>query len=656
MDFLGIADSMSPWTPSLYLFTNRFLASETPAYSIPTNYNLREDRYLLSQRNSNEPQLGRSFIKTHSRVMVLGTPGSGKTTFLKHLAVACANQELLVDYIPIFIELRSISLSEFSLSDSTKFNLIGIIHQQFIDLMNVEKVKQILKDYKWLFLIDGIDEVAKQYQKPLQDCIRDFARQYSQSHLILTCRTQTSEYTIPGFDYVEIAEFDQPKIEKFAENWFAVFLGEEGEKLTQDFFRALRLPDHKATYELAKTPILLSLICWVFTCDQELPIKRSDLYHKGINLLLKEWDRKRGVKRQSTLNIDDIQNLLGHLAIQKFQQVDNFMLFTWDELRKYFIDLLKIDIEDSKAIPEEIEAYSGLLIERAHEVYSFSHLTFHEYFTAYEITKTENLKSLEMLANHIAEPRWREVILLTAEMLPSADSLLKLIKQKIDGLLSKDDSLQKFLRWVGDKSKLAKAPYGKAEIRFFYFDLILNLSTNYDDHDDIFKIDHFRIRNALYAPDLSFDQDLCTLYAFASNGLSAFFGFCAGTIYRDFMRILNQVGDNYPELKLELESLHTQLANPAYEWELQKQWWQENWQTWFGQLRSVMIKHRNIGHNWQFSSAQTKLLHRYYEASLLLVECLEKSCSSVREEIEETLCLPIASHSPSNQKAEAQTD
>jgi hypothetical protein len=57
-----------------------------------------------------------------------------------------------------------------------------------------------------------------------------------------------------------------------------------------------------------------------------------------------------------------------------------------------------------------------------------------------------------------------------------------------------------------------------------------------------------------------------------------------------------------------------------------------------------MIKHRNIGHDWQFSKEQKELLKQYHEANLLLVDCLKSSCNitpATRSHIEETLLLPI---------------
>jgi predicted NACHT family NTPase len=74
-------------------------------------------------------------------------------------------------------------------------------------------------------------------------------------------------------------------------------------------------------------------------------------------------------------------------------------------------------------------------------------------------------------------------------------------------------------------------------------------------------------------------------------------------------------------------------------------WWTINSSAWIAKLRSVMIEYRNIGHDWQFSDTQKKQLQQYYDANKLLVDCLNTDCyvsREVRQEIEETLLLPIA--------------
>lgn len=250
---------------------------------------------------------------------------------------------------------------------------------------------------------------------------------------------------------------------------------------------------------------------------------------------------------------------------------------------------------------KSIEAQHGLFVERAKSIYSFSHLTFHEYFTARKIVTSANPdaiddKTLQGLANHINEKRWREVFLLTVGMLESADSLLQLMKQRIDELVITDDKLQQFLTWVEKKSRSVETRYKPVAIRAFYLDLSQTLD--------------FDLSRTI---SISFDLDLS--------------------------RTLNLS----PELKRSLRQLKGQL--PGFnDKEAFKHWWQENGKAWTEQFRAVIIKHRNIGHDWQFSKEQKELLRQYYDANKLLVDCLNSECyvsREVRQHIEDKLLLPV---------------
>jgi predicted NACHT family NTPase len=130
------------------------------------------------------------------------------------------------------------------------------------------------------------------------------------------------------------------------------------------------LPENKQTAELAVTPILLSLTCWVFNDLKDLPPKRSDLYEQGINLLLEKWDEKRGVRRElgsevyRKLSVGEKKKLLSFLAVRKFEQ-EQYVLFEQGELQGYIAEYLRISTEDSEAVLDAIAAQHGLLIERA---------------------------------------------------------------------------------------------------------------------------------------------------------------------------------------------------------------------------------------------------------------------------------------------------
>ncbi|GAB4186171.1 MAG: hypothetical protein Fur006_25280 [Coleofasciculaceae cyanobacterium] len=139
---------------------------------------------------------------------------------------------------------------------------------------------------------------------------------------------------------------------------------------------------------------------------------------------------------------------------------------------------------DSQAVLKSIETQHGLLVERAKSIYSFSHLTFHEYFTARKIVSSCNPyqpedEALQELVSHLSEKRWREVFLLTVEMLLSANCLLRMMKDRVDGLLAGDETLQQFLCWIDKKSKSVSASlegaYKPVVIRAFYLDFDIAL-------------------------------------------------------------------------------------------------------------------------------------------------------------------------------------
>jgi predicted NACHT family NTPase len=417
------------------------------------------------------------------------------------------------------------------------------------------------------------------------------------------------------------------------------------------------LPENKQTAELAVTPILLSLTCWVFLDLKDLPTKLSDLYEQGINLLLKEWDQKRGVKRElgteayRKLSVGEKKKLLSYLAVRKFEQ-EQYVLFEQSELQGYIAEYLRISTEDSEAVLDAIAAQHGLLIERAQGFWSFSHLTFQEYFAAKWFCDRADW---EGLLAHIAEIRWIEVFLLTVNLLQNADDFLQLIKQSADGLIASEEKLQKFLDWVNRKSCSVQVPYKLAAVRSFYLNLpnatVFDLGSSPD-----FELEYNLINSleptlgSRFSPYASscyehaLDLDFQLMFGFGlflSRTPEYVLGICISTLAhnRDYTFSL------LTEMEQSIESLREQL--PDFETERLGFWeWRETeGQAWAEKLRDVLIKYCDIGHDWQFSTPQKELLQQYYNSNKLLVDCLNSGCvvsDEVRKEIEETLLLPMS--------------
>jgi len=289
---------------------------------------------------------------------------------------------------------------------------------------------------------------------------------------------------LANFEYVEVADFNEEQRQKFVQNWFSIaqtssasWLGRLLKPLLTDEKRNAEvllkaIENNPRLRELAGTPVLLSLICWVYSSnDGQLPQERSRLYEQGLELLLKSWDENRGISNRvddeiyKKLSLCQKQELLAALAKEKFEKPDNFVMFTEAEITKVISRHLNIDNDRSLNVLRAIENHHGLLIARTQGIWSFSHLTFQEYFVTYWF---ERYPDYQRLAKNIFTPRWREVFYLSAESQQPCDLLMKEIKSAIDEYIANDHDLQRILDWAKIKSSSIRTIYNLSILRIIY--------------------------------------------------------------------------------------------------------------------------------------------------------------------------------------------
>jgi predicted NACHT family NTPase len=663
---------------------------------------------------------GLEAVQHCDKLLILGKPGAGKTTFLKWLAIQCNEGQLHPHRVPIFIALKEFAETPASLQGfiCSRFNSCGI--------ENADRVTEtLLQAGRSLVLLDGLDEVRDVDRDRVLREIRNASIQFDASQFVMTCRIAAQEYTFEQFTEVEIADFDQEQIADFSHKWFHFKDPVKAAAFTEE------LRTHKPLEELATNPLLLTLLCFVFEERAGFPINRADLYKEGLDILLKKWDVKRKIERDEAykwLSPKRKEDLLSQIALTTFESGNYFFKQKEAEhlIEAYIQHLPDVQADpealrlDSEVVLKSIEAQHGLLVERSRFIYSFSHLTFHEYFTARELVTRERDELPQVLLPHLSDKRWREVFLLTVEMLENADSFLRLIKSHIDQMLATDPKLQQFLTRVEQKSGSVNSPCEPAAIRAFYFVLAIDLDRELDrdgeadrfiaidldlaidlpaslahelagalainlNHDDFNRVLDRVLGSALDLPlDLAlvrafdfvrtfdlvrvvaFDLDL----AFELSGERAIDLGSALSIARELDRELDRERaitidrnhalsiaralelaciiarelDLVPVLTQSLQDLKDQLLNIDNDRGEFWQWWQISGLAWADQLRAMMIEHRNIGHDWQFSDVQKTRLQQYYDANKLLVDCLNSHCSvsqAVRDEIEDSLLLPV---------------
>lgn len=602
------------------------------------------DRFGLGEV-SQKQIAGMRAVETYSKLRVLGKPGSGKTTFLQHLAIQCDRGEFAANRVPIFITLRDFADES---QEEGDFSLLNYIHAEFLtsEISTPSVLETLLRQGRVLLLLDGLDEVLDRDRNAVIKEIRRFSEKYQKNLFVATCRTAAKTCKLKGFRDVEIAPFTQDQIAAFALKWFTAFAQtnpqDELERSVQ-FIQKLDLPENFQFRQLAVTPLFLHLACWVFHRQDKFPTKRAEFYQQCLDLLLVKWDDARGIQRDEVYRdflLPQKLRLLSQIAAVTFEQGDYF--FKQRAIERHIGNYMR-DSPNAPSQPEElqldsevvlkaIELQHGLLAERARGIFSFSYLAFQEYFTARKIVASHNLQALEQalerLVSHITEPRWREIFLLTAAMLRSADSLVQLMKQQIDALVAQDPYLQEFLTWASQKS-LVLSPPSLAATRAFY--LALSQTPHLAPHfalactlDQGMFLDA-ALDNLVLECAIDSSSDFAHAHAL-SNALS------------HALAIVLDVG-----LHQSLQQLKDQLPDPKQDRERFQEWWSTHHLAWTERLRAAIALHRNIQHPWDFSLQQQQTLQRYYDANQLLIDCLNSNCEvtvAVRQEIEAALLLP----------------
>ncbi len=318
-------------------------------------------------------------VERYDKLIILGKPGTGKTTFLKWLALQCNLGEWRSDRVPIFI-----SLKDFAQTKKHK-SLKSYITKQLKDcgVVAQQTAQTLLNQGRVMVLLDGLDEVTQaDIDRVLQE-IRRFATRFFANSLIITCRIAAQEYIFEQFTEVEIADFNHQQIIDFATKWFQV----KNPVKTPGFLA--KLQENQPLQELATNPLLLTFFCLFFEQSSDFSVQLCELYQEALDIFMKKWDAQRHIERKQVyrLSQQQIVELLSQIAKITFEQGQYFFQqkFIQQQITDYIHNLPHINTAhdllqiDSEAILKSLTAQHGVLVEQARGIYSFSHLAFQRY-------------------------------------------------------------------------------------------------------------------------------------------------------------------------------------------------------------------------------------------------------------------------------------
>ena len=539
-----------------------------------------ENSFRGKERNEKECQSGMEVANQQQYLMVLGGPGNGKTTFLRKVGLEALKQgagEYQHLCLPVFIELR-----KYRWEKGEKIDLEAKIAEEFQQCGLPEYqnfTNELLEQGKFLILLDGLDEVPMELLGQMTTAIKDLVDRYSKNRFIASCRVAAYRpfQNFSRFTDVAITNFDEQQIRSFIARWFE---SHEKPGWGDECWKRLDGSDHQATRELARTPLLLTLICILFLKRGEFPAKRATLYAEALWTLLSEWDASKEIVRQQPyrgLDTKCKEVMLAEIAYSNF--ISNNLLFQQGEISNQIEQILQEMLTEEKRIDgrdvlRTVEEQHGILVNRYDDIYSFSHLTIQEFLTAKHIIDND-IDVGQLVAEHLCDKRWHELFLLLAG-LKKADDLLLTMEREI-GKYVAAPKLQRLLEWIDEVISRQTEDFQMLGNRVMAIAVICAIaSTNSITNSK--ALDHF-IRYAQWTVEFQ-----------------------------------NYEGSCFASMILELEELKSQIPSDEQSQQIR--------QAFTSQLIKLWMKNFNVMPEiMELSDAEIQALDNYLYGTQLLIEC-----------------------------------
>jgi formylglycine-generating enzyme required for sulfatase activity len=289
------------------------------------------------------------FDQNARRVVLVGEPGSGKSTFLQfvllyltykhasapdpksHFAGLDERKEKALEtlrerrdkMLPFRIILRDFAPG----ANGTAEDVVKFLEGPLRKLGYTEtadKLDQALRRGLAFVLFDGLDEVPRSQLSTVKKAIEAFEQgSYGKCRIAVTCRTESykkSEFKLAGFsDPHEIAPLSSKTQNEFVQAWYKEleqaqpqFFG-QGDACT---FKLINALTNERLQEMAGNPFFLTVMAALHRPDKPLPDTGAKLMNELVNSVLEESSKVRAdVEADSKASEPELTSLLKRAGV-----------------------------------------------------------------------------------------------------------------------------------------------------------------------------------------------------------------------------------------------------------------------------------------------------------------------------------------------------